>query len=92
MARPNFVDLEVRAAYRRELRQLYRGWRWFGLALVLLAAWLLVWPRMGGPWTLGPLPTQRWGFGLMVVAWTSLGSIIVLRTRYHVRRINKPEP
>ena len=86
MARPNLAVREERAAYQRELRKLHRGWRWFGLALVLLAAWLLVWP-----WMLGPLPTQHLGFGLMVVAWTLLGTIIVLRTRYHARRKNEPE-
>jgi hypothetical protein len=91
MARPNLAVREERDAYHRELRKFYRGWRWFGLALVLLAAWLLVWPRMDGPWMFGPLPTQHWGFGLMVVAWTLLGTIIVFRTRYRARRMNEPE-
>lgn len=40
MARPNLAVREERVAYQRELRKLYRGWRWFGLALGLLAAWL----------------------------------------------------
>jgi len=64
---------------------------WFGLAIALLAAWLLVWPRMGGPSMLGPLPMRRWAFGLMIVGWAILGTIIVKRTRFHMRRMSEPE-
>lgn len=89
MSRPNLADRAERQAYRHELMRLHREWRWFGLALLLIAAWLLVWPRMGGPWMLGSLPMQYWGFGLMAIAWIILISVIVRRTRYHKSRMGE---
>jgi hypothetical protein len=62
-----------------------------GLAIVLVAAWLLVWPRVDGPWMLWSWPTQYWGIALMIVGWTLLGTIIVKRTRHHLRRMSEPE-
>jgi len=91
MTRPNLSDPVERALYRTELRRLHRTWRLFGLALVMIAAWLLVWPRMGGPWMLGPRLTQHWGIGLMIIAWTILIAVIIRRTGYHMRRMNEPE-
>jgi hypothetical protein len=40
---------------------------------------------------LGPLPMRRWAFGLMIVGWAILGTIIVKRTRFHMRRMSEPE-
>jgi hypothetical protein len=87
VTRPDLTDPEQRAAYRRELRQYARGWRWLGLALVAIALALLAWPRMGGPWMLGPWPMQHWGWALMALAWAILFAVIFARTRHHRRRM-----
>lgn len=89
MARPDVTRHEGREAYRAELRAYKRSWRWLGLGLLALSAVLLVWPRMGGPWMLGPLPMQHWGWGLFAASWMILLTLIALRTRYHKRRMRE---
>ncbi len=90
MARPDLTDPAQGADYRRELRALYRGWRWLGLGLVIAATILLAWPRMGGPWMLGPRPMQDWGWIALAAGWAILIAIIALRTRHHRRRMAEP--
>jgi hypothetical protein len=78
MTRPDLSDPAQRAAYRKELVRLYRGWRWLGLSIV--AAGLVV------------LFVRGTGFdalsiSLLTVGWTILIGVIVQRTRYHRRRM-----
>ena len=89
MAKPDLTDYAQRAAYRRELRAYGRRWSRLGLTMLALSAVLLVWPRMGGPWMLGPLPMQRWGWGLLAVSWAILLTVIAARTRYHRQRMRE---
>lgn len=90
--KPDLTDAEQREAYRTELRGLHRGWRLAGFALSLLGVILLAWPRMGGPWMLGPLPMQSWGWAALALAWMIFIGVIVARTRYHRRRMaEKPD-
>ena len=84
---PDLSDPGIRAAYRRELRGIARSWRWTGLAVVALGLALLTLPRMGGPWMLGPLPAQHWGWAALALGWAILAAVIVRRTRHHRRRM-----
>lgn len=78
MTPPNLKDPDERAAYRRELLRLYRGWRWFGLALVCAGVvWALV---RGAGW-------DGVSIALEAVGWVILLTVIVMRTRYHRRRM-----
>lgn len=91
MTRPNLEDPDERAAYRKELRGLYQRRRLLGFTLVLAGAWLILWPRMKGEWMIGPWPSQHWGWGLLIIGWLVLASVIVARTRYHRRRMDDPD-
>ena len=78
MTPPNLEDPEERAAYRRELVRLHRGWRWLGLAIVCAGvAWVL---ERGRGW-------DAVGIAAQVVGWSILVAIVVMRTRYHRRRM-----
>jgi len=80
MTRPNLHDPDERLEYRRELRVFLRPWRMLGLFSVIGAGyWLLF---------------RDWGSSR---AWTVMGAglvlliaIIVLRSRYHKRRMSEP--
>ena len=48
---------------------------------------LLMGPRMGGPWMLGPLPTHYWGWAALLLSWTLFVVVILRRTRHHKRRM-----
>ncbi|MGN6288577.1 MAG: hypothetical protein ACTHNA_04855 [Sphingopyxis terrae] len=85
--RPDLDDPEARAAYRRELLGVGRGMRRVGFSASLLALALLMGPRMGGPWMLGPLPTQYWGWAALLLSWTLFVVVILRRTRHHKRRM-----
>jgi len=76
--RPNLTDPEERAAYKRELRRIYRGWRILGLAIVCAG---LVWLFVRGVGFDGVSIT------LLAVGWAILIGVIVARTRYHRRRM-----
>lgn len=80
MARPDLGDTEELAEYRRELRAYLRSWRLLGLAFVIPT----------GLWLALKDPSSD-------VAWMGLGiggaicvAIIILRTRYHLRRMREP--
>lgn len=83
MTRPDLSDPAQRAAYRKELVQLYRGWRWLGLAIIVAAVALMFF-RDG--------QFDRLSIAMLVVGWTILIGVIVQRTRYHRRRIRKDPP
>jgi drug/metabolite transporter (DMT)-like permease len=76
--RPNLTDPEERAAYKRELRRIYRGWRILGLAIACAG---LVWLFVRGVGFDGVSIT------LLAVGWAILIGVIVARTRYHRRRM-----
>ena len=76
--RPNLTDPEERAADKRELRRIYRGWRILGLAIVCAG---LVWLFVRGVGFDGVSIT------LLAVGWAILIGVIVARTRYHRRRM-----
>ncbi len=74
----NLNDPASRPVYRRELLGLYRGWRWLGLAIVCAGvAWVLI-RGHGWDWP---------GITLEVLGWAVLITVIVMRTRYHKRRM-----
>jgi hypothetical protein len=77
-APPNLSDPEERATYRRELKRAYRGWRYLGLTIVCAGVlWLFV---RGNGFDGGSIV-------LLAAGWTILIAIIVMRTRYHQRRM-----
>ncbi len=77
-APPNLSDRGERAAYRRELRRVYRGWRILGLTIVCAGVlWLFVSGRR----------FDVVSIALLAAGWTILIAIIVTRTRYHRRRM-----
>ena len=76
--RPNLTDPEERAADKRELRRIYRGWRILGLAIACAG---LVWLFVRGVGFDGVSIT------LLAVGWAILIGAIVARTRYHRRRM-----
>ena len=80
MTRPDLKDTEQRRAYRAELRRVYRFWRWLGLAIVIAGVATMF---AGGE-----------GFNvlslvLLGVGWAILIAVIVLRARYHQRRMRE---
>lgn len=80
MTKPNLQDPAERAAYRRELMRLHRGWRLLGLAIVL-AALVLLFAR-GGQFDMLTL-------SMLTLGWVILIGVIVKRTRYHRRRMRE---
>jgi len=80
MARPDLSDPAQLAAYRRELRRLYRGWRWLGLAIVIAAVGVMLWGGEG---------FDRISLIMLAVGWAILIGVIVMRTRYHRRRMRE---
>lgn len=78
MTRPNLDDPAERAAYRRELLRLYRGWRWLGLGA--LAAAVAVLFARGGRFDMLSL-------SLLTLGWVLLVGVVVQRTRHHRRRM-----
>ena len=81
MTRPKLDDEVGRESYRRELKALYRPWRWVGLALTV-AGVLLMFVR-GGRF-------DRDSILVIAVGWVILVGVIVARTRYHRRRMAEP--
>ena len=79
MAKPDSNDSEALAEYRRELRAYLRPWRLIGLAIVIAAAlWLAFRDR-----------NSALAWVALVGGWAMLAAIIVLRTRYHLRRMRE---
>jgi hypothetical protein len=90
--RPDLSTRQGRAAYRRELLAVARKRRALGFVAIALGTLLVAWPRMGGPWMFGPLPTQTTGFALIVAGFALFGWVLAKRTRHHRRRMSAPHP
>ena len=84
-APPDFSTPEGVAAYRSELRKQGFWPRQIGYGLVIAAAITLVWMR----WGHGPQNPHLWtaAMGVMVVGWVLLIVAILMRSRYHRRRL-----
>ncbi|HEU4498959.1 MAG TPA: hypothetical protein VFR60_06445 [Sphingomicrobium sp.] len=80
MTRPDLSDPDVRYEYRRELRVYLRPWRMAGLFSVIAAGFWLLFRDQESP--------LAWA--AMIAGWLLLTVIIVLRTRYHKRRMSEP--
>ena len=80
MTRPNLSDPAAQKEYRRELRAYLRPWRMAGLLLVIGACFWLLFRDRESP--------VAWA--AMIGGWAILIAIIVLRTRYHLRRMREP--
>jgi hypothetical protein len=80
MTRPNLEDPAERAAYRRELIGLNRGWRWLGLGIVVLAVAIMF--VRGSKF-------DALSLSLLAVGWAILIAVIVRRTCYHRRRMRE---
>ncbi len=80
MTRPDLSDPDERLEYRRELRCYLRPWRMVGLFSVIGA----------GYWLLFRDPESSSAWAVMIAGWALLIVIIVLRTRYHRRRMSGP--
>ena len=78
MSRPNLSDPAERAAYRRELLRVYRGWRWLGLALVVAGVVAMF---------IGGRGFDATSLVLLGIGWAMLIGVINARTRYHRRRM-----
>ncbi len=78
MTRPDLGDPEQRAAYRRELASLYRGWRWLGVGIVA-AGLTVAFVRGTG--------LDALSIGLLALGWAILIAVIIQRSRHHRRRI-----
>jgi hypothetical protein len=79
MARPNLSDPAEYMEYRRELRAYLRPWRIAAVAIVILSA---IW--------LGFVDiSTRPAWAAFIAGWAFLIVIIVLRTRYHRRRMSE---
>ena len=80
MTRPDLHDPDERLEYRRELRAYLRPWRMLGLVCVICAGYWLLFQDWDSP--------RAWTF--MIAGWAILIAIMVLRTRYHKRRMSEP--
>ena len=80
MARPNLSDPTALNEYRRELRAYLRPWKMAGLFLVIGASFWLLFRDRESP--------AAWA--AMLGGWAILIAIVVLRTRYHLRRMREP--
>jgi hypothetical protein len=77
MTKPDLSDPEQRRAYRAELRNVYRPWRYGALAVLVIAL-------VGS--SVDPAHERLWTVLLVVGAVATL-AVIVARTRYHQRRM-----
>jgi len=76
-------DPAARAAYRRELAGLARGWRWAAFLVVALGAGGLIYARLQG--IEGPLRTASWI--ALALGWTMFATILLYRSRHHKARM-----
>lgn len=89
MSHPDLSDSRHRANYRRELRGIAVPQRIVGLSLTFLALVLLLWPQIFGTETLSGVPTRTIGQMLLAAGWVLLIWAIIIRTRYHKRRMEE---
>jgi len=86
MAAPDLKTPEGQRAYRSELWRVARWWRWVGLGLVALSAAGLLMTRDAHAPLLGS-PMGWLILAGLVVGWGLASVGIVVRTRYHKRRM-----
>ena len=86
MSAPDFSTPEGAAAYRAELRKAGFWPRQIGYGLVIAGALTLAWIR----WGHGPHSQNLWtaAMGVMGVGWVLLIVAILMRSRYHRRRLS----
>jgi uncharacterized membrane protein HdeD (DUF308 family) len=86
---PDLSNPAERRAYRRELMAYRRLTRLAGLGIVIVGVVMVFWPRISGRWVMvGGRPLQELGWIVVVAGWVVLIAVIVLRTRYHRRRMS----
>jgi len=86
---PDLSNPAERKAYRRELMAYLRSTRLAGLAIVIAGLVMVFWPRISGRWVMvGSVPLQELGWIVIVAGWVVLIAVIVMRTRYHRRRMS----
>jgi hypothetical protein len=85
--RPDLADPETRAAYRRELLKLARGWRIAGVLLNLGGVGLWLYGVYVEPWRPG---LRIAGWSLIGLGWILFAGVIAHRTRYHRARMAEP--
>jgi len=81
MTRPNLRDPAELAAYKRELRGLYKPWRWIGLVIVV-AGVAVMFAR--------DRQFDAYSGALLFVGWAILIAVVIQRMRYHKRRMAEP--
>ena len=87
---PDLSNPAERRAYRRELMAYRRSTRLIGLAIVIGGLLMVAWPRVTGRWVMvGSLSLELIGWIAIVLGWAVLVAVIVLRTRYHRRRMGR---
>jgi hypothetical protein len=86
MSPPDLSDDARLAEYRAELRAVGRNPRLAGFALVILGA-IAVW---AAGYAGGAGPAVQWaGYAALAFGWALILAAIVLRTRYHRRRMRE---
>ena len=84
MPAPDLDTEQAVAAYRAELRTVGRRPRLIGFGFILLGA-VLVWAA-GQAGSVGPM-VQWTGYGSLAAGWALMLTAMVLRSRYHRRRM-----
>lgn len=84
---PDIASAEGKAAYRRELLGVARGWRYAGLALVTVALGLFLYPQSSGRTMIAGVGAETLGWMVMLAGWAFMIMGIVQRTAYHRRRM-----
>lgn len=89
MDRPDISDAKKLAAYRQELRGVAIPQRISGLGLVVVAMILFFWQPITGTKRIAGISTDMLGWIALVTGWVMIITAIVIRTRYHKRRIGR---
>ncbi len=88
--KPDLASDEGRAAYKAELQRIVFWPRTLGLSLIISAALLIVWNAKFAPVRDPSLTTTA--YVILVVGWALLLVAILLRSRYHRRRLSSARP
>ncbi len=89
-AKPDLASAEGRAAYRAELQRIIFWPRTIGLSLIVSAALLIVWVAKMAP-TRDPR-LMSIAYVVLGLGWALLLVAILLRSRYHRRRLSGARP
>jgi hypothetical protein len=82
---PDLSTEEGRAEYRKELRRVGLPYRLGGLALIVLAAFVVVSASRG--WLGLPEGSVVIGYGMLALGWALVIAAVFMRTRHHKRRL-----